>query len=127
MYKVCKDEDGRFVQVEVELDGDKLRFVSLYVPNTNPARNTFLSSSPDFIDLATPTFVCGDFNVVLDPDLDGRRHSSYAGPSERGCESVAALQSLLEATETFQVWRTHLTEAVFSWDHASGQFPPGST
>ena len=128
IFKLCevrKDADGRFVQVEVELDGDKLRFVSLYAPNTNPARNTFLSSLPDFIDLAAPTFVCGDFNSVLDQDLDRRRHPSYAGPSERGNrrESVAALQSLLAATETFPVWRTrHPTEAVFSWDHASGQF-----
>ena len=113
------------MQVEVELDGDNMRFVSLYAPNTNPARNTFLSSLPDLIDLAAPTFVCGDFNSVLDPHVDRRRHPSYAGPSERGNrrESVAALQSLLAATETFPVWRTrHPTEAVFSWDHASGLF-----
>ena len=35
IFKLCevrKDADGRFVQVEVELDGNKLRFVSLYAP-----------------------------------------------------------------------------------------------
>ena len=39
--QVRKDDDGRFSQVEVDLAGDKLRFVSLYVPNTNPSRNCF--------------------------------------------------------------------------------------
>ncbi len=82
--QVRKDDDGRFSQVEVDLAGDKLRFVSLYAPYTNPSRNTFFSSLPDFIDLAVPTFICGDFNAVLDPDLDRRRHPSYAGPSQRG-------------------------------------------
>ena len=36
IFKLCevrKDADGRFVQVEIELHGDKLRFVSLYAPN----------------------------------------------------------------------------------------------
>ncbi len=52
--QVRKDDDGRFSQVEVDLAGDKLRFVSLYAPNTNPSRNAFFSSLPDFIDLAVP-------------------------------------------------------------------------
>ncbi len=123
--QVRKGNDGRFSQVEVDLAGDKLRFVSLYVPNTNPSRNAFFSSLPDFIDLAVPTFICGDFNDVLDPDLDRWRNPSYAGPSQRGTyrESVAALNSLLAATQTFPVWRTrHPRDTIFSWDHPSGRF-----
>ena len=77
------------------------------------------------MDLACPTFVCGDFNSVLDPDLDRKRRSSYKGPSQQSAssESVAALQSLLAATQMFPVWRTRYpTEVVYSWDHASGDF-----
>ena len=38
-------------------------------------------------------------------------------------ESVAALHSLLAATQKFPVWRTrHPTDVVYSWDHASGEF-----
>ncbi len=125
IMQVRTDDHGRFSQVEVDLAGNKLRFVSLYVPNTNPSRNAFFSSLPDFIDLAVPTFICGDFNAVLDPDLDRRRHPSYAGPSQRGTyrESVAALNSLLAATQTFPVWRTHHPrDTTFSWDHPSGSF-----
>ena len=123
--QVHKDNDGRFSQVEVDLAGDKLWFVYLYARNTNPSRNAFFSSLPDFIDLAVPTFICGDFNAVLDPDLDRRRHPFYAGPSHRGTyqESVAALNLLLAATQTFPIWRTrHLRDTTFSWDHPSGSF-----
>ena len=123
--QVKRDDEGRFLQVEVDIDGQKLRFVSLYAPNRNPARNTFFASVPDFVDLTYPTFVCGDFNAVLDPDLDSKCRSSYTGSSHRSAssESVAALHSLLEATQTFPVWRTrHPTDVVYSWDHASGEF-----
>jgi exonuclease III len=121
--QVKRDDDGRFLQVKVDIGGEKLRFVSLYAPNRNPARNAFFASVPDFVDLACPTFVCGDFNSVLDPDLDRKRRSSYKGPSQQSAssESVAALQSLLVATQTFPVWRTrHPTDVVYAWDHPSG-------
>jgi exonuclease III len=111
------------LQVEVALEDHKLRFVSLYPPNKNPARNTFLSSVRDFVDLACPTFICGDFNAVLNPTIYRKHRASLAGPSQASAsrESVAALQSLLDATQTFPVWRTrHPTEVVYSWDHPSG-------
>jgi ribosomal protein L31 len=91
------------LQVEIDIEGNKLRFVSLYAPNKNPVRNTFFSNLPDFIDFAVPTFICGDFNAVLNPDLDRRHHPSYAGPSQEvtARERVAALQSLLSASMNF--------------------------
>ena len=123
--QVRKDDDGRLLQVEIDIEGNKLRFVSLYAPNKNPVRNTFFSNLPGFIDLAVPTFICGDFNAVLNPDLDRRHHPSYAGPSQGATarESVAALQSLLSAMHTFPVWGTrNPTEQIFSWDNGSGKF-----
>jgi exonuclease III len=121
--QVKRDDDGRFLQVEVDIGGQKLRFVSLYAPNRNPARNAFFASVPDFVDLAY--FCLWGLNSVLDPDLDRKRRSYYKGPSQQSAssESVAALQSLLAATQTFPVWRTrHPTEVVYLWDHASGDF-----
>ena len=119
-HKLSGNDEGQFLQVEVDIDGQKLRFVSLYAPIRNPARNTFFASVPDFVDLAYPTFVCGDFNAVLDPDLDRKRRSSLA---KVRFERIAALHSLLAATQTFPVWHTrHPTDVVYSWDHASGEF-----
>ncbi len=68
--QVIRDDAGRFVQVSVDFDDDQLSFISLYAPNRNPDRNTFFSSLSGLIDLTRPTFVCGDFNSVLDNDGD---------------------------------------------------------
>lgn len=59
-----------------------LRFVSFYAPNRNPERNRFFVSLPDIIDLSVPTFLCGDFNTVLDPVFDVviRRHITVILP-----------------------------------------------
>ena len=117
--KIVRDDGGRFLQVEIDIERTKLRFVSLYAPNTNLARNRFFAQVSELIDLAVPTFLCGDFNSVLDPTLDRKRDPSYAGSIHRpAAESVAALQSLLSSTETFPVWRKrHPGQTTYSWDH----------
>ena len=56
--QVKRDDKGRFLQVEVDIDGQKLRFVSLYAPNRNPARNTFFCFCPVFLVILEDT---GDF------------------------------------------------------------------
>ena len=122
LNKVWRDNAGRFTQVEVRMGEESVRFASLYAPNRNPERNRFLGSLPDFMDLEVPTFLCGDFNSVLDPDLDRLHPPSYQGKAPRtSAESVAALQSLLSYTSTYPVWRSqHPTDRCFSWDHGSG-------
>ena len=120
--KVWRDNAGRFTQAEVLMGEERVRFASLYAPNRNPERNRFFGSLPDFMDLEVPTFLCGDFNAVLDPDLDRRHPPSYQRQAPNlSVESVAALQSLLSYSGTYPVWRTqHPTERCFSWDHGSG-------
>jgi exonuclease III len=122
--QVSRDDEGRFVQAIVDFDGDKLSFVSLYAPNKNPERNSFFSSISEMIDLTRPTFVCGDFNSVLDSNLDRKRCASFVGSSSAAHqESGQALQSLLSATQTFPVWRTfHPSQTAYSWTHGSGEF-----
>ena len=77
--QVIWDDAGRFVQVLVDFGEDQLSFISLYAPNRNPDRNAFFSSLTGLIDLIKPTFVCGDFNSVLNNDRDRLRRASYAG------------------------------------------------
>ena len=99
--KVWRDNAGRFTQTEVLMGEERVRFASLYAPNRNPDRNRFFDSLPDFMDLEVPTFLCGDFNAVLDPDLDRRHPPSYQRQVPNlSAESVAAMQSLLSYTST---------------------------
>ena len=59
----------------------------LYAPNRNPARNDFFDELADTIDMTFPTFICGDFNTVLDRSMDrfGSDMLDYS------CESSHAL------------------------------------
>ena len=112
------------MQVHLEADEHLLSFISLYAPNKNPERNRFFSSIPELIDLSRPTFICGDFNSVLDSALDRKRRSSYTGSqAAQYQESGPALQSLLSATQTYPLWQTlHQGQTAYSWTHGSGQF-----
>ena len=120
--KVWRDDAGRFVQVEVGIGEQVLCFVSLYAPNINLSRNKFFALLPDLMDMCRPTFFCGDFKPVLDPNLDRRHPRSFQRPAPNcSAESVTALQSLLSATQTFPTWRSlHPGVRTYSWDHASG-------
>ena len=119
--KVIRDDGGRFVQALVDLGEDQLSFVSLYAPNKNPERNSFFASITGLIDLSRPTLVCGDFNSVLDSELDQKCHPSFTGSSSAASqESSVALRSLLSYTQPYPVWRTlHPAQAAYSWTHGS--------
>ena len=91
--QVIWDDAGQFVQALVDF-GES--FILLYTPNRNPDRNAFFSSITGIIDLTRPTFVCGDFNSVLD-DLDSLLYwcRCFACPGK-----LPALQILMSYTET---------------------------
>ena len=124
VFKIIKDDPGRFVQVLVNFGEDQLSFASLYAPNKNPERNTFLLSLADLIDLSRPVFIASDFNSVLDPQVDRERRPSFVDrPSSRFQESGVALQSLLQQTQTYPLWRNlHPGRIAYSWTHGSGIF-----
>ncbi|WP_369124235.1 endonuclease/exonuclease/phosphatase family protein, partial [Streptococcus pyogenes] len=122
VHQVWRDEEGRLTQVELSIGEHRFRVVSLYAPSRNPARNQFLRSVSDYLDLSIPTIICGDFNSVLDPDLDRLHPPTYqrSAPSPHA-ESIPALQSLMSSTQTFPVWRTlHPNVRAYSWVHGSG-------
>ena len=72
-YKVNKerkDDCGNFLALSIEIDGINTTLITVYGPNTD---------SPGFYDLISETIesfnndhviICGDFNLVLNPDLD---------------------------------------------------------
>ena len=89
----------------------------LYAPNRNPARNDFFDCLADTIDLTFPTFICGDFNTVLDRSLDrfGSNVSDYSQ------ESSHALANLFYFCCTTDIWRyLHPTSKEFTWSARSG-------
>ena len=120
--KIIKDEDGRYVQAVVDFEEGQASFILLYAPNRNPARNTFFASLTGLTHLSRPTFVAGDFNAVLDPQLDRMRDPNYvAGPAAQQRESTVALESLMSFTQTYPVWRQlHPGCIAYSCTHGDG-------
>ena len=115
--KVWWDDAGRFVQAEVGIGEQVLCFVSLYAPNINLARNKFFASLPDLMDMCHPTFVCGDFNSVLDPDLNQCHPRSFQRLApNRSAESLSALQSCCLQPRPFQ----HGTPFIQEYIHTPG-------
>ena len=112
------------MQALVSLGDESLSCISLYAPNRNPARNTFLASLTGLIELVRPVFVARGFNSLLDSALDRKRHPSFTD-SVSACaqESGPALEALMSFMQTYPLWRTLHSQCIaYSWTHGSGEF-----
>ena len=85
-YKVkCenKDREGYLIQLEIEAFDMKINLVNIYAPNhDNPAffrkvQNITMQSMCDL------NIICGDFNLVLDPQKDSYNYKHVNNPNSR--------------------------------------------
>ena len=65
LVDTSRDDSGRLVACTFDSHGQIFQLATLYAPNRNPERNTFLSSASDFLDLSLPVLLTGDFKVIL--------------------------------------------------------------
>ena len=112
------DRDGRFVQCELSQDECHLQICNIYGPNRAKEGSAFFQSLGALIDPDTPTVLCGDFNTVVDAQLDrlGCNQDSqwaYNWPS-----SLADLTASLDLNDA---WRLHhpATKA-YTWHRPNG-------
>ena len=61
-----RDNEGRFVCVELRFRGVCFRISSVYAPNMNPERNDFLEAILPLFDPLAANVIGGDFNSVPD-------------------------------------------------------------
>ena len=120
IYNLLKshiDLEGRFLLCSFSFRDISFNISCLYAPNQNPARNDFFDGLADTIDLTFPTFICGDFNTVLDRSMDrfGSNVSDYSQ------ESSQALAHLFYSCCTIDIWRyLHPTSKQFTWSARNG-------
>lgn len=111
------DAEGRYLQCEFFFRGQSFRVCSLYVPNRNPARDSFLRDLQVKIDFSVPSLLCGDFNTVFDRALD-RRGSD---PSDTSRESTSALRGLFDACSVVDIFRyLHPSTPGYTWSKWNG-------
>ena len=84
------DSDGRFLHCNFLFHDVRFSLVCVYAPNHNPARNNVLDDLPSYIDLSSPTAICGDFNTVFDRSLD-QCGSIVFDSSHKSTRSLSAL------------------------------------
>ena len=116
LVDTSRDFSGRLVACTFDSRGQIFQLATLYAPNRNPERNTFLSSASDFLDLSLPVLLTGDFNAVLDPAFDRR-----GGAPSPQRESVAALSGLFSSIGCVDAWRSsHPGFHAYSWSNHDG-------
>ena len=113
-----RDRDGRFVRCELARDDYHLQICNIYGPNQAKAGSAFFESLSALIDSDTPTVLCGDFNTVVDADLDRfgcNPHSPWAYNWPK------PLASLVETLDLHDAWRLHHpTAKEYTWRRPSG-------
>ena len=97
-YKVLKEtkgNDGNFLALDLEIANNKLTLITVYGPNTD---------SPSFYDKITEVIglygndsfiVCGDFNLVINPQQDCENYRNINNPKAR--------EKILEIMETYSM------------------------
>ena len=77
------DDQGNLIYADIEIDTVSLRLVNIYAPNVdNPA---FFHYVNDIIEENSldHLVLCGDFNLVLNPELDCSNYVSINNPKAR--------------------------------------------
>ena len=112
------DSEGRFVMAEFTFHDSCFRICSIYAPNRNPSRDSFLDDLCGKIDPSIPTLLAGDFNAVFDR-LTDRVGSS---PEDTSRESSVALRRLFDLCCVEDIWRyLHPSVSGYTWarwDHS---------
>ena len=113
-----KDEDGRFIALEVEYEMLNFVFANIYAPNVDD--KVFFTEITDRIAKIPIDFkiMGGDFNLVLDVDKD-----KEGGKAVTHTHSVSVLKTFMQSENMIDVWRTqHLYDQTYTWYRKKPEF-----
>ena len=99
IINVIKDDDGRKLMVNIEIDNKQYSVINIYCPNNIKDRIDFLTDTMDWIDefkCSDDIIMCGDVNCVTD-DLD--RVTKLVD------KSADALIKLKDTLKVSDIWR----------------------
>ena len=106
-----KDEEGNLLQLIIDLGSFKLNLINVYGPNRD---------SPNFFDRvlqltqsanADYSIICGDFNLVLDPQIDCHNYININNPHARS--KVIQMMQELNLCDAFRYHNPDLKR--YSW------------
>ena len=109
------DPLGRYTFLEVEIQDSPFVLLNIYAPNKCVKQCIFFSKLSeelkDFVtDVDKSINVGGDFNVILDEDLDGR------GRNKKRKDSVQYVEDIIIEHDLVDIWRIcNPTDTRFTW------------
>ena len=107
-----KDVDGNYLQLIMKIQTFKINLITLYAPNID--RPEFFNQIRDLIKNKTDIdyiVVCGDFNLVLDPQLDSMNYKNINHPRSR--QIVFETMDELNLIDTFRHFHPNVKR--YSW------------
>jgi hypothetical protein len=115
------DDVGRLVIAhfsDPSCDSSPFQVVNIYGPNRRHLGEDFFTSILSQIDPSLPTFLCGDFNTVVDRHIDRRGCNPSSYWSYNWPQSLSLLTSQLDLVDAWR--RCHPTDRHFTWHRPCG-------
>lgn len=109
--KIVKDPNGNFIIVELTISDKRLSRVNIYGPNDDKPQ-FYRTLHQHVLDLNNEYVIfCGDWNFVLDPNLDTENYKSINNPRAR-----STVLKIIDENEYIDVWRTlNDNKKQFTW------------
>jgi exonuclease III len=113
--KYTLDPGGRFIYLDVDIQGGKFRFCNVYAPNDEKLRKDFIISLSGFLTGNRQVILGGDFNFVEDTSLDKR-----GGNPDRGMVGKEEMRSVRDDFDLVDVFRSvHTVTTEYTWFSSS--------
>ena len=119
LTQVERDEDGRFIVIELENTDDpqkRIVLCNLYAPNKDKPL-FFHQLIKSMVNMSSNIIMVGDYNLVLDTNLD--RH----GSSYNNKKAQMVLEQIMQELSLIDVWRVRNPNTrEYSWMKAKPQY-----
>lgn len=95
------DNDGNLLALDMVIEENKVTLINIYGPN---------SDTPNFYDMVRDVlldfdneyiFLCGDFNLVLNPSIDTENYKGISNPKAR--DKLLEIMSDLQLSDYFRI------------------------
>ena len=109
--QVQRDNEGRIVNILLDIDDHILNIVNVYPPNTDSERGAFFTDLNRFLSSSHENIIAGDFNCIFDAKLD-----KFGGDPNPRHSAVFYLNELIARFALCDIWRRrHKNERNFTW------------
>ena len=111
IINVFRDNEGNYIVIDFETSDTTFRLINTYAPNIDSPQ--FFIELRKFIDENEQMYLvnCGDFNLVLDPDMDCKNYININNPQSR--QILLETLNVYDLVDSFRYFHPKLRR--YSW------------